>query len=450
MVVSEHAYRGSTAGESAPGPKSEAGEEMRWQSADATGVAFSAKGPQRVGVLRDDVSVVTARARRRAASAWHNVPYYLPRPRPVGRALTVGSALNGFGVAGSVEAVELLPARVLDDGAEGSLAFPPLYAFSVAPASFITIRNRIDGVLVQDATIVREVSTDYFAGEGSWKSFTRLQRFPETRRIGVAASLMTGAGGAVNYAHWLYDVLPRLHLLRQAGFVGSDATYIVPPLDQEFKVTSLRRLGVEPAQCLEVDRPLRVEADRLAVTTGHRSHYRVEAWIPEFLRAELMPDPLPQTGLRLYINRRDTKLRRVVNEGQLEAALAARGFKSVSMADFTFDEKMRLCAAAEVIVAPHGSGLANIAFCAPGTQIIEIKGADHFQPWFEDVSRAMGLRYHVIEASRTFSSPIVPEQIRHQRIDLDRALDAVDAVVGRLAGSRALRAPVRRARSPLK
>jgi capsular polysaccharide biosynthesis protein len=410
-------------------PDSEGGD-VSTQSAGATPVASSAKGTPHLGVLRDDLSVMTSRARRRAGSAWQNAPYYAPRVHPVGRTLTVGTALNGANGASTIEGVELLPARQLADRSGEALDVLPLHAFSIAPARLITIRNRVDGVLAHDSTILHEVSTDYLAGPGAWTSFTRLQRYPEARQVGAAASLLTGAGGAVNYAHWLYDVLPRLHLLRQAGFVRGGERFITPPLDVEFKVTSLRRLGVEPSDCLEVDRPLLIECDRLGVTTGHRSHYRIEGWIPLFLREALTPEPIVQTGLRLYINRRDTKLRRVVNEDRLESLLATRGFTSVSMADYSLDEKIRLCASAEVIVAPHGSGLSNIAFCAPGTQIVEIKGDDHFQPWFEDVSRAVGLDYQVIEASRTVSSPLVPKQIRHQRIDLDRVIDAVDAVLG--------------------
>jgi capsular polysaccharide biosynthesis protein len=113
----------------------------------------------------------------------------------------------------------------------------------------------------------------------------------------------------------------------------------------------------------------------------------------------------------------------------LEAALATHGFRSISAADYGFQEKLDLYASAEIIVAPHGSGLANIAFCAPGTHIIEIEGDDWSDPWFGDVARAVGLSYSLVRAFRTVSPAWLPDIVRHLEVDVEKVMAAVDDIV---------------------
>ena len=284
------------------------------------------------------------------------------------------------------------------------------------------------GVMAENNRLVAEISEDRRSREGEWASFKRLKRLPPRIRVASGVSLLTGGGGVWNYAHWLYDVLPRLHLLRRAGLVTPDARYLVPPIDVEFKRTSLARLGISPESCIGVGGPVAIIGDTIAASSGHRSHGRVEPWIPEFLRDTFLREA-PQTGLRLYVNRRDTKIRRVLNEGALESALAKRGFRSISAADFDFQDKMDLYSSAEIIVAPHGSGLANIAFCSPGTHIVEIDGDDWSDPWYGDVARAMDLRYTAIRGFRTVSPAWLPDIVRHLEVDVERVVGAVDGIL---------------------
>lgn len=378
--------------------------------------------------LRADLDVVRQRGMGKIARVRRSLPMYRPARHPVGRQLRVIDRLHPGGATNSLDYREVLPRRSVPAGAEESIEAPPLYACSVAGGGLLTDGVLFHGVLADNQFVVAEISADHRRKDGEWSSFKRLQRFPSRVRVGNGVSLLTGGGGLSNYAHWLYDVLPRLHLLRRAGFVTLDARYLVPPIDAEFKRTTLDRLGISPESCIEVSGPALIDGDTVAASAGHRSHGRVEPWIPEFLRDAFLREA-PQSGLRLYVNRRDTKIRRVLNEGVLESALAARGFRSVSAADFDFQDKMDLYSSAEIIVAPHGSGLANIAFCSPGTHIVEIDGDDWSDPWYGDVARAMDLPYTAIRAFSTVSPAWLPDIVRHLEVDVEQVLDAVDGVI---------------------
>jgi hypothetical protein len=74
---------------------------------------------------------------------------------------------------------------------------------------------------------------------------------------------------------------------------------------------------------------------------------------------------------RIYVSRNDARLRRVLNEKSFMPKLEALGFQRVLLADEPIARQVALFRQAEIVVAPHGAGLAHIAWCKPGTKIIE-------------------------------------------------------------------------------
>jgi hypothetical protein len=72
-------------------------------------------------------------------------------------------------------------------------------------------------------------------------------------------------------------------------------------------------------------------------------------------------------------------------------------FKKVSLEDLSFQAQIDRFSDASVIVAPHGSGLANLVFAPPGAKVIELQ--TEFQapgillPWFYLLAAASGLGY---------------------------------------------------------
>ncbi len=74
----------------------------------------------------------------------------------------------------------------------------------------------------------------------------------------------------------------------------------------------------------------------------------------------------------LYVSRGGVQQRRMSNEAELEAALAALGFVAIRPETLSIGDQVAAFAAARVIVGAHGSGMANVGFAAPGCIIVEI------------------------------------------------------------------------------
>jgi hypothetical protein len=381
-----------------------------------------------IRLLRQDAPLTADAVRRKLADLRTIMPMYVPSRQPVGKVLSILEHESWTSLPAGVERVQILPHRQIFIGQDSFIDARPLNGWKLNPGRLLTDGRRFHGYVSSTGELIADVTADFRASRRPYSSFTRMQRFPTHHHVGKAVSLITGAGGANNYCDWLYDVLPRFFLLKEADLVDDPDTYLVPPVRHEFQRTTLSMLGIPLDKCLEIDRPMVVEADEIVVSAGHRNYRHIEPWIPQFLRTEYMRS-IPTTGRRIYVNRRDTKKRNIVNESQLEAALASLGFESVAMAEHSFSEKVRLFASADILVAAHGAGLANIAFCAPGTAVVEVKGDQWDSPIFEDVSRAIGLRHRAVPAGRTVSSPIVPAIERHIEVDVELVLETVASMI---------------------
>lgn len=77
-------------------------------------------------------------------------------------------------------------------------------------------------------------------------------------------------------------------------------------------------------------------------------------------------------GLFIYISREDAKHRRVVNEQEVLEALIPMGFKKITMTEYNVFTQMNLFSQSDIIISPHGAGLAFMVFGSSKTTLIEL------------------------------------------------------------------------------
>ena len=136
----------------------------------------------------------------------------------------------------------------------------------------------------------------------------------------------------------------------------------------------------------------------------------VPRWACDFLRnaflGEFSGSSVAGPPKRLYINRSKAAHRRVANEDDVIRALATVGFKNVSLESLSIPEQVRLMAKTEIVVAPHGAGLTNIAFCSPGTKILEILSPNDISVVFWSLATQMQLDYYYLLGTRLPASNV--------------------------------------------
>jgi capsular polysaccharide biosynthesis protein len=360
---------------------------------------------------------------------------YVPARRPYGRSLVVRSVLAQPGVEG-VTVREALPGRTVRAGDGRHVDAAPINALSIIEGQLITDGRGFATFATPDGEIISDISEDYRGRAGQFSSVRAMHRPPATVRLGRCASLLTGGGGVTTYFHWLYDVLPRLHLLEIAGALSDDDTLIVPELRSSFHRESLELLGIDLERCYQVTAPVRIVSSELSATTGHRNHEHVEPWVTRFL-AERLGRPAAASGRRIYINRHDADLRKLTNESELESALEELGVASVSLDGLPLDEQIELFGSADLVIAPHGAGLANLAFCRAGTRVVELLGDGLSWSVYEHLARDNGLRYVPVEALHMIVSPVISDRVKSRlgrvwdaRVDVDLVTTTIERSLG--------------------
>ncbi len=190
-------------------------------------------------------------------------------------------------------------------------------------------------------------------------------------------SLLTGGGGNSNYFHWLYDVLPRLSALPKEMWKEVDV-FLFPNHEYPFQKETLGILGIPENKVKSSLQENHWKAGKLLCTTHTRNEYQFTDWVISFLRNSFITlnENSPE-GEKIYLSRGDAATRRIVNEPELVEKLKEQGFKVYELSKYSFQEQVGIFNKADVVVAPHGAALANLAFCRPGAKILEI-----FSPGF--------------------------------------------------------------------
>lgn len=220
-----------------------------------------------------------------------------------------------------------------------------------------------------------------------------LVRPPATTPLpGRSAALAVFSTG--NYYHWMFEALPRLELLKQAGVdPGTIDWFIVNDTANQFVQPSLAALGIA-AEKLRVTRDGHAWRCEELLVPSMPCQTNPSLWVCEFLRRHMLP--LAAGSLkreRLFVSRAPGGKRRITNEAEVEALLAARGFRKVYLETCTLAEQVALFAGAEAIVAAHGASMANLVFCAPRTKVIEIFEPEYVNPCYWGVAQQVALDY---------------------------------------------------------
>jgi capsular polysaccharide biosynthesis protein len=182
-------------------------------------------------------------------------------------------------------------------------------------------------------------------------------------------------GGSANYYHWLIDSLPRLLLAKQHVDISTYKIVVNKPL-QRFQRESLALLGIEDQQLLQVGDDEAIRARSTLVPSLLASTTVPHPMLPKMLQ-NAFPERHRSPHRRVYLSRQEASSRRLLNEAELIPLLKRYGFQRIVPSTLSFQEQIDLCYGADALVAVHGAGMANIAFCPASTKVFEIFSPHH-------------------------------------------------------------------------
>ena len=208
---------------------------------------------------------------------------------------------------------------------------------------------------------------------------------------GTVLSLLIGGAGNSNYWHWLFDVLPKIYMFNNSTFFKDKINYyLFPSLEKNFQKETVDLLNISENKRLSSKFFRHLSADEIIVTDHpytllndpFKDSLDIPLWIINFLKKKFLKGILnsPSNNFlpkNIYINRKDGhSLRYIINEKEVELKLKDKGFKSLTMSDYSFIEQIKIFNNAENIIGLHGAAFANLIFCKPNTNILEIRPYD--------------------------------------------------------------------------
>ncbi|MEO0752162.1 MAG: glycosyltransferase 61 family protein [Pseudomonadota bacterium] len=260
---------------------------------------------------------------------------------------------------------------------------------------------------MQDVTVWIKEARKYFGRGGQvfvqhGQSFQRLDDPPELAQPvelpGLTLDLT--APGAGRYSFFLLDSLPKLFVGKEAGFdIRAFDTILVNTGANWLRATMQNLLGPDgpPLRFFNPKNPA-FRLERSVHLEGVRQARFTPDWIHRYIDALFASDASgaaghPDTfGKYVYISRQRAQGRRIVNHDAFAAMIARFGFTEVFAEDHAPQDLARRLAQAEILLSPHGAGLANLVFCPATARVIELFSS-HFTSQYITLARDRGQPY---------------------------------------------------------
>lgn len=281
---------------------------------------------------------------------------------------------------------------LIDDNFNQALNAAPYHNFVIHAKNWRVWGNQ-GAVITNDNYLFKDVSREF--GNEHHSIFKQIKLKPLTYTSKITAVL--AASGSNVYYHWMFDVIPRINLLKQSGVFNTIEQFISDYSDIPFQTETLIRAGIMPEKILRSNNHwnFHLKADDLIVPSLVSPNDTPSKEACLYLRSLFQNEIDVHTGgKKLYIQRLSG--RTIVNETELLSLLTVLNFEIVHPEKLTVAQQAKLFAEADFIIGPHGAGFTNIVFCKPGTRIIDMFAPEWINPCYWIIADALKLNYGYI------------------------------------------------------
>ena len=227
--------------------------------------------------------------------------------------------------------------------------------------------------------------------------------------------LTQGASGHNNYAHWMLDVLPRIKLLLSKMLISEIKNIYVTKLNK-FQNQSFSFLGLKTFKIIDPNIFRHVKADQI-ISVSHPYYFKktwfyaqsnLPSWIIKFLRNDISKKvkSKKKSYKKIFIDRSDSLQNhsKFINNNEVIKYLKSKRYKCLRLTELNLKDQISIFKNCNTIIAPHGAGLTNIAFCKKNTKVIEIIPHDNKNYLFKRISKINKLKYKSIYLNKIYNN----------------------------------------------
>ncbi|WP_332632287.1 glycosyltransferase family 61 protein [Halalkalibacter flavus] len=239
----------------------------------------------------------------------------------------------------------------------------------------------------------------YLTVEPNKHPLLNVDRLPQMKETDGKVAALTFCASQYYY-HWMFDILPRIHLMALKGIEVDKYVINRNGPKQAFQDETLNLLGINSEKIIEADKNFHLRASNLVVSSLAGYKGQMPKWTCDFLRKSFLDSDTSNLNHSenelIYITRQNARHRKVVNDLKVQEFLKELGFKTVKLEELSVKEQARVFFQAKVIVGAHGGGLTNLVFCQPNTKVIEIFSPAWVAPLYWILSNHLDLDYYFL------------------------------------------------------
>jgi hypothetical protein len=237
------------------------------------------------------------------------------------------------------------------------------------------VRDRIGYVFLPDGSVCSEANwcRDYMK-----TNFSYTNRFRRKKKIGGDVFTLLGLWSDAYY-HWFHDTLPRLS--NSLPWLPDNCRFLIQSCPKDYQLESLLALGIEKHRLVFQHDRGDTLVERLWFSTPHGyttfgGTQAIER-IAQKIKAHCLGNmPRVSSKDRVFISRSKAPSRRILNEEMLLPILQEHGFRCEVLESHPFHKQVQIVSECDILLGPHGAGLANLIFMPRNGKVIEIAGPE--------------------------------------------------------------------------
>jgi hypothetical protein len=277
---------------------------------------------------------------------------------------------------------------------ENSVVYPP---YGIVRVGNMIIKDTIRNEKMLQK-LLHEVSPENIKKLMHSEDFEVDVALPEASVYIESSSFLLGCGLFENYFNWTLRYVSKIQVYQNAEI----DKLIVPEPTKKYIGESLDFFNVSKGQLIYLDKITRVK--KLTISSPVAlGRYEISPQICLNLREHgSVKSLLPAGDFKyLYIPRRNVKIRKIINECEVDKYFASIGFKIFDNSEYSIAEQIAAFKSAAVVVSVHGAGLTNIVYCRPNTLVIELvpMGYDQGMTSYRSLADLFNLNYVQLFAS---------------------------------------------------
>lgn len=217
-----------------------------------------------------------------------------------------------------------------------------------------------------------------------------------------------GSAGSGNYGHWLVDDAPRLKGVIDYAIQHSVKNVRVFVTGHGEKMNAVRK------ECLRtvVPRDLNVELipipvtgiyffENILYTSPNSYHPAMKSSASLSYLRKMVLQGLPQQisgqiESRIFVTRRQTRVRGITNIDEILPIFERHRFKIVDTEGMSFTEQASLFSRALIVIGQMGAAMTNTVFCQPGCSVLHLAPLGWQEPFYWDLAINCGHNYAAV------------------------------------------------------